>query len=201
MSLYKYNSLYTSSITRLALPPTCYSFPKPTQHFLDIFSSLFQWDIKVFDGDVAQAYACWNQWAQQYLTLLSNVDFHSRGDTPCIKTGLLALPTSRELPTTHRPYIVLYNRTVSAISELYHTPSCVNTVRFRSYLSEILKTAQSLLPSFQARGPPPGSPSYVSPLLVIACKNNMIFNNVGKPLGDHGLQIPGHLTVKRFTSW
>ncbi len=113
-----------------------------------------QWEINVFNGDVEQAYSCWNEWAQQYLTLLSNIDFHSRGDAPCIKTGLLALPTSRELPAIHRPYIVLYNRTVSATSELYNTPSCLNTARFRSFLSNILSTAQSLLPSFYAQGSP-----------------------------------------------
>ncbi len=99
--------LFSSKITRLSLPPTCYSFPKPTGHFLNVFTSLFQWDVHVFNGDVEKAYACWNMWAQQYLTLLSNTDFHSRGNDPCIKTGLLALPSIRELPTTHRPYMVL----------------------------------------------------------------------------------------------
>ena len=146
--------LFSFSITRLALPLTCHRFPKPTQHFLDIFSSLFQWDIIIFDGDVEHAYACWNQWTQQYLTILNNVDFHSRGDTPCLKTGSLALPTSRQLPTTHHPYIARDNRTISAISELYHTPSCLNTVRFRSFFSDLVIAPQSLLPSFHAQGPP-----------------------------------------------
>ena len=67
----------------------------------NVFLSLFQWDVTVFNGDVEEAYACWNMWAQQYLTLLSNVDFHSRGSEPCVKTGLLALPSTRELPATH----------------------------------------------------------------------------------------------------
>ncbi len=43
------------------------------------------WHIAVFDGDVEAAYACWNMWAQQDLTLLSNVDFHSRGQEPCLR--------------------------------------------------------------------------------------------------------------------
>ena len=110
--------------------------------------------------------SCWNQWAQQYLTLLSNTDFHSRGDAPCIKSGLLALPTSRELPATQRPYITLYNRTISAISELHTTPSCLNTVRFRSFLSDILYTTQSLLPSFHAQGSPLDWPPLLREALV-----------------------------------
>ena len=124
---------FSSQITRFSLPPTCCSFPKPTSHFLDIFCDLFHWDITVFNGNVEDAYACWNMWAQQYLTLLSNVDFHSRGQGPCLRKGLLALPTTKELPIAYRPCTVLFNRTVSAISELYATPSCLNTTRFRTF--------------------------------------------------------------------
>ena len=141
--------LFSSSVTRLALPPTTYSFPRPTLHFLNVFSELLQWDINVFEGDVEQAYSCWNEWAQQYLTLLTNTDFHSRGATPCIRKGLLALPLSRELPTSKRPYITLYNRTVSAISEIYTTPACLNTLRFRTFLSQIAAEANSLLRDFE----------------------------------------------------
>ena len=146
--------LFSSSITRLALPPTSYSFPRPTAHFLGVFSDLFQWNIEVFQGNVEQAYSCWNEWAQQYLTLLTNTDFHSRGANPCIRTGLLALPISRELPPAQRPYITLYNRTVSAISELYSTPTCVHTLRFRTFLSNIANDASSLLPMFEVHGNP-----------------------------------------------
>ena len=136
------------------MPPTSHSSPRPTLTFLEFFSTLFQWDITTFQGDVEQAYSCWNEWAQQYLTLLSNIDFHSRGTTPCVKTGLLALPTSRELPVTQRPYITLCNRTVSAISELYTTPTCTRTLRFRTFLSDIACNARSLLPTFQFQGTP-----------------------------------------------
>ncbi len=48
-------------------------------------------------------------WAQQYLTLLSNHDFHSRGQSPCIKTGKPALPVTRELPPLYRPYATLFS--------------------------------------------------------------------------------------------
>ena len=146
--------LFSSQITRFSLPPTCCSFPKPTSHFLDVFRDLFHWDITVFNGNVEDAYACWNMWAQQYLTLLSNVDFHSRGQGPCLRKGLLALPTTKELPIAYRPCTVLFNRTVSAISELYATPSCLNTTRFRTFLTTIQTTAESLLPTFQADGSP-----------------------------------------------
>ena len=146
--------LFSSSITRLALPPTSYSFPRPTPHFLTVFSTLFQWDIHTFQGDVEQAYSCWNEWAQQYLTLLSNTDFHSRDTSPCIRTGLLALPTSRELPPTQRPYVTIYNHTVSAISELYTTPTCIHTLRFRTFLSDITCNARSLLPTFPTMASP-----------------------------------------------
>ena len=115
---------------------------------------MFQWDITTFQGDIEQVYFCWNEWAQQYLTLLSNIDFHSRGSTPCIKTGSLALPVSRELPTAHRPYITLYNRTVSAISELYATPTCIRTARFRFLLTDLVHHTRHLLPTFQIQGPP-----------------------------------------------
>ncbi len=148
--------LFSSSITRLALPPTLHSFPRPTSHFLAVFSDLFQWDIDGFQGNVEQAYSCWNEWAQQYLTLtlLTNTDFHSRGANPCIRTALLALPTSRELPPTQRPYITLYNRTVSAISELTTTPDCVHTSRFRTFLSNIASETHSLLPAFEIQDNP-----------------------------------------------
>ena len=66
----------------------------------------------------------------------------------------MALPSTRELPATHRPYIVLLNRTLSAISELYASPSCIDTARFRAFLSDILSTAHSLLPTFHAEGSP-----------------------------------------------
>ena len=147
--------LFSSAITRLALPPTVYSFPRPTTHFVKIFSDLFSWNIDVFQGNVEHAYSCWNEWAQQYLTLLTNTDFHSRGNSPCIRTGLLALPLSRELPAVQRPFIILYNRTVSAISELYNTPTCVHTLRFRNFLSHIVNDASSLLPQFEIQGDPP----------------------------------------------
>ena len=146
--------LFSSSITRLALPPTTYSFPRPTPHFLNVFSDLFQWDISVFEGDVEQAYSCWNEWAQQYLTLLTNTDFHSRGATPCVRKGLLALPPSRELPASKRPYITLYNRTVSAISEIYTTPTCLHTLRFRTFLSKIAAEASFLLRDFEIHDDP-----------------------------------------------
>ena len=140
--------LFSSSITRLALPPTTYTFPRPTTHFLNVFTKLFQWDINAFGGDVEQAYSCWNEWAQQYLTLLTNTTFHSRGATPCIRKGLLALPLARELPNSKRPFITLYNRTISAISELHSNPDCLNTPRFRTFLSQIATEAGSLLHDF-----------------------------------------------------
>ena len=117
-------------------------FPKTyiTFSWCFLFYDLFHWDITVFNGNVEDAYACWNMWAQQYLTLLSTVDFHSRGQGPCLRKGLLALPTIKELPTAYRPYTVLFNRTVSAISELYTTPSCINTTRFRTFLPTIQTT-------------------------------------------------------------
>ena len=140
--------LFSSSVTRLALPPTTHTFPRPTTHFLNVFTKLFQWDIQAFGGDVEQAYSCWNEWAQQYLTLLTNTTFHSRGTTPCIRKGLLALPLARELPNSKRPFITLYNRTISAISELHINPDCLNTPRFRTFLSQIATEAVSLLHNF-----------------------------------------------------
>ena len=146
--------LFSAQITRLSLPPTCYSFPKPSSHFLDIFLSLFQWDISVFNGNVEEAYDCWNLWAQQYFTLLTNVDFHSRGKTPCLRKGLLALPTHKELPVAYRPYTILFNQTVSAISEISTNPMCLHTYRFTKFLTTIQSSAETLLPAFRTSDSP-----------------------------------------------
>ena len=146
--------LFSAQITRLSLPPTCYSFPKPSSHFLDISLRLFQWDIHIFNGNVEEAYDCWTLWAQQYFTLLTNIDFHSRGKTPCLRKGLVALPTNKELPAAYRPYTVLFNQTVSAVSELSTNPTCPRTRRFTKFLATIQSSAESLLPDFHTHGSP-----------------------------------------------
>ncbi len=193
--------LFSSSITRLALPPTTYSFPRPTPHFLAVFSKLFQWNVHAFQGDIEQAYSCWNGWAQQYLTLLTNTDFHSRGATPCIRKGLLALPPSRELPPSQRPYITLYNRAVSAISEIYTTPTCLHTLRFRTFLSNIASEARSLLQDFEIHGDPQQwLPQLREALLIHRFNEQTIVQQQCKTAGDHGLRIHGRLIVKRFIS-
>ena len=110
--------LFSERVMHLALPPTNYDLPKPTTHFLQAFHTLFQWDIDHFHSDVDLTYNCWTQWAQQYLTLLTNHDFHSRGAGPCIKTGKPATPIARELSTSYRPYATLFNQIVSAIALL-----------------------------------------------------------------------------------
>ena len=153
--------LFSERVQRLALPPTDYNLPKPTTQFLQAFHSLFQWDIDNFHSDVNLAYDCWTQWAQQYLTLLSEHDFHSRGALPCIKTGKPATPISRELPTSYRPYATLFNQVVSAISQLQHTPDLINDSRFCHEVSTIATSAHSLFDTFS----PSGSPTHWLPRL------------------------------------
>ena len=146
--------LFSSQITRLALPPTDYNLPKPSVRFLDTFHSLFYWDINKFSRDIDAAYSCWTMWAQQYLTLLSDHDFHSRGAAPCIKTGQPATPISRELPASYRPYAVLFNQTVSTIAELEHNPNAATDSRLARRIATIRSSARSLLPTFHPVGPP-----------------------------------------------
>ena len=128
--------LFSNTVTRLSLPSTIYDLPKPSNAFLDTFHSLFDWDISKFSS-VDDAYNCWSMWSQQYLTLLTSHDFHSRGAAPCIKTGQPATPISRELPATYRPYTTLFNQTVSAISQLPldppHTSYCAAQTVYLSY--------------------------------------------------------------------
>lgn len=100
-------------------------------------------------------------WSQQYLTLLSNHDFHSRGAAPCIKTGQPATPVSRELPATYRPYTTLFNQTVSAIAQLPEDPNLPLVSRLGRLVSHIRSSVSSLLPHFQ----PTDTPSVWLPLL------------------------------------
>ena len=146
--------LFSERVKRLALPPTNYNLPRPTTHFLQAFHTLFQWDIDNFHSDVDLAYNCWTQWAQQYLTLLSNHDFHSRGAVPCVKTGKPATPIARELPTSYRPYATLFNQVVSAIALLQHTPDIVNDNSFCHDVSTIAASARSLFDTFSPSGLP-----------------------------------------------
>ena len=53
-------------------PPTDYNLPKPTTRFLEVFASLFQWNIDDFASDVEAAYKCWNMWAPLTITWLLN---------------------------------------------------------------------------------------------------------------------------------
>jgi len=138
----------------LALPPTNYDLPKSTTHFLQAFHTLFQWDIDNFHSDVDLAYNCWTQWAQQYLTLLTNHDFHSRGAGPCIKTGKPATPITRELSTSYRPYATLFNQVVSAIALLQHTPDIINDNSFSHNVSIIAASTRSLFDTFSPSGLP-----------------------------------------------
>ena len=120
--------------------------------FIQAFHTLFQWDIDNFQSDVDLAYNCWTQWAQQYLTLLTNHDFHSRGAIPCIKTGKPATPITRELPSSYRPYATLFNQVVSTIALFQHTPDIVTDVSFSHRVSTIAASARSLFDTFTPFG-------------------------------------------------
>ena len=146
--------LFSEQVKRLALPPTQYDLPKPTTHFIQAFHTLFQWDINNFQFDVDLAYDCWTQWAQQYLTLLTNHDFCSRGAAPCIKTGKPATPVTRELPPSYRPYATLFNQVVSTIALLQHTPDITTDVSFGYRVSAIAASARSLFDTFTPTGSP-----------------------------------------------
>ena len=146
--------LFSEQVKRLALPPTNYHLPKPSVQFLDAFQSLFQWDIDSLSSDVDSAYICWNQWAQQYLTLLSDHDFHSHGAAPCVRTGRPATPISRELPASHRPYATLFNQVVSAIAQLQQSPTVLSDSRFKSHITSIHSSAHTLFPAFRFAGSP-----------------------------------------------
>ena len=146
--------LFSEQVKRLALPPTQYDLPKPTTHFIQAFHTLFQWDINNFQSDVDRAYDCWTQWAQRYLTLLTNHDFCSRGASPCIKTGKPATPITRELPCSYRPYATLFNQVVSTIALLQHDPDIVTEVSFNHRISAIAASARSLFDTFTPSGPP-----------------------------------------------
>ena len=155
------------------------------------------------NGDVEEAYACWNMWAQQYLTLLSNTDFHSRGSDPCIKTGLLALPSIRELPTTHRPYIwscltALFLLSLNSISPPHASiPHAFAAHFFLTFCPQLTL----LFPLFTWKAPLPiGYLSYVNLSSLIACVNSTRFINDAKLHGVLGLRTHGHLTGKRYTS-
>ncbi len=119
---------------------------------MSVFSSLFPWDVNIFNGDVEEAHACWNMWAQQYLTLLSNTDFHSRGSDQLKQGSLHAL-----LFANYQLHIDLIWSCLTALfllSELHISPSCLNTTRFRTFLSDILSAAHSLVPAFHVEGSP-----------------------------------------------
>ena len=139
--------LFSSTITRLALPPTCYDIPRPNAHFLNAFHSLFVWDINRFGGDIDAAYKCWTEWAQQYLTLLTNHDFHSRGDQPCFKMGTVAPPKSKEFKLSSRPLLVLYNLVCQTIASIGQSFATQHSARFRSQLRKIQYLAQRALPT------------------------------------------------------
>jgi len=93
-------------------------------------------------------------WAQHYLTLLSDHDFHSRGAAPCVKTGQPATPIARELPASYRPYAVLFIQIVSTIAELDHSPNVNSNHRLSRCIATIRSSARSLLPTFRPVGPP-----------------------------------------------
>ena len=145
--------LFSNTVTRLSLPSTIYDLPKPSNAFLNTFHSLFDWDISKFSS-VDDAYTCWSMWSQQYLTLLTSHDFHSRGASPCIKTGQPATPISRELPATYRPYATLFNQTVSAISQLPLDSHIPLTPQLRRCISRIRSSASTLLSDFHPIGTP-----------------------------------------------
>ena len=51
-------------------------------HFILI---MYIWYISHFQYDVDAALTCWNNWAQHYLTLLTEQETYSRGEGPCIQ--------------------------------------------------------------------------------------------------------------------
>ena len=91
---------------------------------------------------------------QQYRTLLTDHDFHSRGTTPCIKKGLPATPTSRELPVSYCPYATLFNQVVFAIAQLQQHPTLLTDLHFRRFVATIKSSARSLSPTFSLIGSP-----------------------------------------------
>ena len=139
--------LFSSTITRLALPPTCYDIPHPSAYFLQAFHSLFVWDITRFGGDVDAAYNCWTEWAQQYLTTLTNHDFHSRGNQPCFKTGTVAPPKSKEFKSSSRPLVTLSNLVTQTLAFMHQSLNAQSSARFRSQLRKIRYLAQQVLPN------------------------------------------------------
>ena len=138
--------LFSSDIVRLALPPTCYDIPRPTASFMNAFQALFTWNIHNFGDDVDAAYNCWTAWAQQYLTTLSNHDFHSRGDQPCFKAGTVALPKNKEHHFSSRPLATLYNLVTQVFVSLQQSPDVQFTAAFRSKFQKIQRLAQHHLP-------------------------------------------------------
>lgn len=55
---------FSSAVSRLSIPTTCYGIHSPSHLLLSAFARLFQWDITNFGMDVEAALLCWNDWAQ-----------------------------------------------------------------------------------------------------------------------------------------
>ena len=162
---------------RLVLPPTDYHLPKPTTHFLDAFQSLFQWDINSFLSDVDAAYNCWNQWAQQYLTLLSDHSF-SRCCTLC---------KDRQTCHSNFPWITRFPPVLFLILVLIILVLLSNLLLAPSFLPFVLLELLIF-----------GYHSYGIPLLNTVWKNsNRYSKNVGK-LGNLGFVTLGRLIHKKI---
>lgn len=52
---------------------------------LKAFRSICKWDISHLQDDVDAALSCWNNWAHDYPSLLTEHELHSHGAGPCIQ--------------------------------------------------------------------------------------------------------------------